>query len=100
MQDMPGAPGMKMYSRDELVNNPGLMGGGQSPTEDDDTDDDDEDEDEDVVEKHLKSKTPVCGTSIDNDLFAFSSGARLEHLQLVELVKFGSFYTEKVTAKF
>ena len=44
---MPGAPGMKMYSREELAKNPRLMDGGGAL--DPDADDEDEDDDEDDV---------------------------------------------------
>lgn len=47
MQDMPGAPGMKMYSREEIQKNPSLMndgGGAQDPDADDEDWEDDEDD--------------------------------------------------------
>jgi hypothetical protein len=46
LQDMPGAPGMKMFSREELQKNPNLMNPGGPGNSDEDEDDDDEDEDE------------------------------------------------------
>jgi hypothetical protein len=42
MQDMPGAGGMKMYSREDLTNNPDLVGGGPEVSDNDDDDDDDD----------------------------------------------------------
>lgn len=47
---MPGAPGMKMFSREELQKNPSLMTDGAPRDPDADDEDDDEDDDKDVVE--------------------------------------------------
>ncbi len=52
MQDMPGAGGMKMYSREDLTNNPDLVGGGPEVSDDDDEDEDD-DSDDDVDFQNL-----------------------------------------------
>lgn len=48
MQDMPGAPNMKMYSREDLMNN--NFGGDDDGDEDED---EDEDDDEDNIPKNL-----------------------------------------------
>ncbi|KAG0620810.1 hypothetical protein M758_4G246300 [Ceratodon purpureus] len=59
LNDVPGAPEMKMYSREELIKNPGLMDGGAPRDPDADEDDeDDDDEDEDDV-KTSQEKTLV-----------------------------------------
>lgn len=53
LQDMPGAPGMKMYSREDLMRDPRLMDSSSNVDEDEDEDEDvDEDEDESTLEKN------------------------------------------------
>ena len=60
MQDVPaGAPKMRVYSPEDIQNNPGIAySGGRSPRDPDDDDDEpDEDEDEDDVESSQVSAT-------------------------------------------
>jgi hypothetical protein len=48
---MPGAPGMKMYSREDLMRDPRLMDGSSNVDEDED-EDEDEDDEESTLEKN------------------------------------------------
>lgn len=64
LNDVPGAPSMKMFSREELQKNPGLMGGGRG-SDDPDAEDEEEDEDEDEGETDAKTsqvKKPLVKT--------------------------------------
>jgi hypothetical protein len=60
MSDMPGAGGMKMYSREDLTNNPDLVGGGPEVSDDDEEEDDDSDDDVDFQNLLRESKSTTA----------------------------------------
>lgn len=67
LNGVPGAPSMKVYSREELAKNPALMDGGGA-ARDPDADEEDEDDDEDDVKDDIETsqEKPVVKTWKDS----------------------------------